>query len=77
MRFHKTGRIFSAGTVVSTDKLIREISRLIRKIPANRYGYKVVASRNYLRVRKQEGFFCPKCGTVYPDDIGLGCLGCQ
>ena len=40
-------------------------------------GYKVVTSRNYIRVRKQEGFFCPKCGTVYPEDIGLGCLGCK
>ena len=25
----------------------------------------------------KEGFFCPKCGTVYSREIGEGCLGCN
>ena len=30
-----------------------------------------------LWIPEQTGFFCPKCGTVYPKEIGTGCLGCN
>jgi hypothetical protein len=43
IRVYPGGKIFSAGTRVSTAELLRIFSRLIRNTPANQFGYKVVA----------------------------------
>ena len=39
----------------------------------------VVETDNWevLWIPEQTGFFCPKCGTVYSKEIGMGCLGCN